>query len=117
MGNHRPLVWQIDPLDLTDKDFDAAEQLAEGIDNVRDLQVTGSDFVQHRREQEKIIATDQANLYLGRARQQFLHVQCGIDAAKTAAEDDDSLFYWLADRAVVHGAFYVIVGWVNTTTA
>src|SRR5207247_8598292 len=104
-----PLVWQIDPIDLSDEDFDTAEQLAERIDNVRDLQIAGSDFVQHRREQEKIIPTDQANLHLGRARQQSLQVQRRIDAPKTSAEDDDLLFRRLAGRAVVHGAFHGVV--------
>ena len=54
VGYDHTLVWQIDPIDLTDEDFDTAEQLAQRIDNVRDLQIAGSDFVQQRREQEKV---------------------------------------------------------------
>src|SRR5215469_976128 len=86
------LVEQINPLDLTDENFGVAEKFPERIDNVRDFQVARSNFVEHGCEQEKIVATHQTNLHFRVGSQQFLQMQSGIDARKTAAQNDNSLF-------------------------
>src|SRR5215472_15032038 len=91
MRNHYLLVGQVNPLYLTDENFGVAEKFPERIDNVRDFQVARSNFVEHGCEQEKIVATHQTNLHFRVGSQQFLQMQSGIDARKTAAQNDDSL--------------------------
>src|SRR5215831_15388600 len=91
MRNHYLLVGQINPLDLTHENFGVAEKFPEWIDNVRDFQIARSNFVEHGCEQEKIVATYQTNLYFRVGSQQFLQMQSGIDARKTAAQNDNSL--------------------------
>ena len=49
-----------------------AKQLPEGIYDIRDLEIARGNLVKHRREQEKIIATNEGNLDRTLARQQFL---------------------------------------------
>jgi hypothetical protein len=50
------------------------EQLTKGIYDVCDLEITRRDFVEHRREQEKVIAANEANLHSVFSRQQFLKI-------------------------------------------
>jgi hypothetical protein len=48
--------------------------------------------VKHRREQEKVIVANEANLDRTPSRQQFLKIHGGINSAETTAENDDSFF-------------------------
>ena len=68
------------------------KQLPKGIYDIRDLEITRRDFVKHRREQEKVIAANEANLHRVFSRQQFLEMHGGINSTETAAENDDSFF-------------------------
>src|SRR3974390_1368627 len=99
--NHYLLVEQINPIDLPDEDFRMAKKFPERIDNVRDFQVARSNFVEQGCEQEKIVATHQTNLYFRVGSQQFLQMQSGIDARKTAAQNDDSLPGRLINRTFI----------------
>jgi hypothetical protein len=48
--------------------------------------------MKHRREQEKVISTNEANFDAGVGRQQFFKVHRGINPAETTAKNDDSAF-------------------------
>jgi hypothetical protein len=61
------------------------EQLPKGIYDVCDLEIARCDFVKHRREQEKVIAANEANLHGAFSCQHFLKVDCCINPAETAA--------------------------------
>jgi hypothetical protein len=61
------------------------EQLPKGIYDVCDLEIARCDFVKHRREQEKVIAANEANLHSVFSCQQFLEIHGGINPTETAA--------------------------------
>jgi hypothetical protein len=46
--------------------------------------------VKHRREEKKVIATNEANLYRALSPQPFLKMNGSINPAETTTEDDDS---------------------------
>jgi hypothetical protein len=48
--------------------------------------------VKHRREQEKVIVADEANLHRILSCQQFLKMNGGLNSAETTAENDDPFF-------------------------
>src|SRR6266481_2514725 len=87
-----PLVWQVNLVHVTHQYLDLMEQLPKGIYDIRDLQVARCDLVKHRCEQEKVVATNQANLHCAFSRQQFLEMNGGINPAETTAENDNSFF-------------------------
>jgi hypothetical protein len=68
------------------------EEFPKRIYDICDLKIACCDFVKHRREQEKIIVTNEGNLDRTLARQQFLEMHGGINTAETTAENDDSFF-------------------------
>src|SRR5438874_5640536 len=90
--NQDPLVWQIDFVHLTYQHLYFAKQLSKGIYDIRDLEIARGNLVKHRREQEKVIATNKGNLHRTLARQQFLKMNGRINTAETTAENDDSFF-------------------------
>ncbi len=48
--------------------------------------------MKHRREEEKVISANEANLYRLYSRQQLLKMNGGINPDKTTAKNDDSMF-------------------------
>ncbi len=62
VGDRRPSLFEIDPIDLASKEVDTAQHLADWIHDRREVQVAGRHFMQHGREQEKILPIDQSNL-------------------------------------------------------
>src|SRR5712692_9381413 len=81
------------------------EQLPKGIYDICDLEIARCDLVKHRREQEKVIPANEANLYRAFSRQQFLEMNGGINPTETTAENDNSFFArlirWLVDHRVL----------------
>src|SRR5947208_3729723 len=90
--NQDSLVWQVNFVHVTHQYLDLTEQLPKGIYDICDLEIACCDFVKHRREEEKIIAANEANLHCVLSRQQFLKMNGGINPAETTAENDDSFF-------------------------
>src|SRR5213596_1217792 len=83
--NQDPLVWQVNLVHDTHQYLYFMEKFPKGIYDICDLEVACCDFVKHRREQEKIIAANKANLHCAFSSQQFLQIHGGINAAETAA--------------------------------
>src|SRR5258708_37340250 len=94
MRNQNPVVGQINLFHIAHEHLGAAQELSEGIHNVRDLEIAGSYLVKHRREEEEVVPADQAKLHVPGSRRQLLHVECCKNNAKTSTDDDDSLAGW-----------------------
>ncbi len=56
-----------------------------------EVEVAGSDFVEHRCEEEKVFAIDQENFHIRIARQRFFQAQRGIQTAESTPQNDDAL--------------------------
>jgi len=52
------------------------------------MQISGSDFVQHRCEQNKILAADQRYFNICTASQVFIEILCRVQSCEAAAGDD-----------------------------
>src|SRR4030095_3233613 len=89
--NQDPFAWQVNLVHVTHQYLDLMEQFPKRIYDICDLKIACCDFVKHRREQEKVIATNEGNLHRAFSCQQFLEMHGGIDATETAAQNDDSL--------------------------
>src|ERR1700756_4303149 len=88
-------VWQIEFIHIANQHLNTAKQLAQRIYDIGNLEITRRDLMKHRREQEKVVAANQANLDRAFSRHQFLKMYRSINSAEAAAENDDSLFAWL----------------------
>jgi hypothetical protein len=53
--------FDIDRFDVADEEVSLLEQLADRVYDVRRIEIAGGDFMQHRREQKKVIPIDQSN--------------------------------------------------------
>src|SRR6266700_302961 len=68
------------------------EQLPKRIYDICDFEIARCYFVKQRREQEKVIVANEANLHRTLSCQQFLKMNGGINPAETTTENDNSLF-------------------------
>ncbi|MCG3121357.1 MAG: hypothetical protein ALAOOOJD_04410 [bacterium] len=92
VGDMNALVRQINLLHVAVKKAHAPEQLANRIDDVRHVKIAGRNFVQHRREKNKIFSIDESNFHLIMTGDGLVQMQGGIQTAKTAAQDDNFCF-------------------------
>ena len=84
-------VGQINGLHVARIEIDPSQQLAYRVHDVAEVKIAGGHFVQHRREKEKILAVDQRYLNIGIAGDGALQADCGIQAAKAPAQDENFL--------------------------
>ena len=63
---------------------------AERIHDVARIKISGCDLVQHRRKENKILATDQRHLYVRSTREPFVEVHCCVKPGKSATGNDYS---------------------------
>src|SRR4029453_18345871 len=63
---------------------------AERIHDVARIKIARCDFVQHRRKENEILATDQRHLYARATREPFVEVHCRIKPGKSATGNDYS---------------------------
>jgi len=66
------------------------------------MQISGSDFVQHRCEQNKILAADQRYFNICTASKVFIEILCRVQSSEAAAGDNYFgllHFFWRLDRA------------------
>jgi hypothetical protein len=69
--------------------FDVAKNAAERIHDVARIKIARCDFVQHRRKENEILATDQRHLYVS-TRESFVEMYCRVEPGKSPTSDDDS---------------------------
>jgi len=63
---------------------------AQRINNVAGIKIAGGDFVQHRRKENEIIATDQRHLYVRSTREPFVEVHCRVKPGEATTGNDYS---------------------------
>ena len=74
MRDLHALPVEIDRLDFSRKKHHPLEKFADRVDDVRQIKITGCDFVQHGGEQKEIVAVHQGNLNIRIASQSFVQV-------------------------------------------
>src|SRR5437879_5972717 len=67
--NQDLLILQVDLVHASHQNFNFTKQLPEGIYDIRDLKIARRDFVEHRREQKEVVATDERDFYRAVSRQ------------------------------------------------
>src|SRR4029077_328792 len=63
---------------------------AQRINNVAGIKIAGGDFVQHRRKENEIIATDQCHFYVRSTCEPFLEVYCRVKPGESAGGNEYS---------------------------
>src|SRR5437899_2346718 len=87
------LLVQVNPLHVTLKELNTFKELPDWIDDMCHVQVACGNLVQHRCEKEEIVVIDQRDFHVGIACNGALNFECGIEAAKTAAQNDNAFFH------------------------
>ncbi|MFN8643862.1 MAG: hypothetical protein U0802_20205 [Candidatus Binatia bacterium] len=100
---HHPRA-QVDVQHLSVEERGAAEQLADRVDDVGEIEVGGRHLVQHRREEEEVVLVDQRDLDGRVAAEEPFELHHRVDPAEPAAEDHDARWAPLAHVALDAGA-------------
>lgn len=82
MRHNHASALQIDLLHLALEERYIVQELSDGVNNIREIQVTGGDFVQHWSEQEEVFLVDERDLKLGSSRKSLIQFQRRIQSAK-----------------------------------
>lgn len=90
VGDDDAPVGQVNHLHVAIKELHAP-QLAHGIHDIGHVQIAGRHFVQHRREQEKVLAVDERDFHVRVTGQRLLQLQSGIQTAKPTAQNQNLL--------------------------
>lgn len=77
---------EVDVLDLPVEYLDVLEELAYRADDMCDIEVRGSHFVEHRRKEEKILAVDQRYFDIRVPCERPVQMESGVQSAESAAE-------------------------------
>src|SRR6516225_10755031 len=89
------VTGQVDGLNITLKKPDVSQHFANRIYDVREIEVARCHFMQHRREKEKILLTDQRDFEIGIAA--LFELERRVETAEAATKDEDaSLFHGFA---------------------
>src|SRR5215831_13569906 len=70
------------------ENLDVMKNASERISDVTGMQISGCDFVQHRREQNKVLAADQRYFNIRPASQVFIEILCRVQSCEAAAGND-----------------------------
>jgi hypothetical protein len=81
---------QINSLHVGFDNLHVTKNAAERIHDVARIKIARCDFVQHRRKENKILATDQRHLYVRSTREPFVEVHCRVKPGKPATGNDYS---------------------------
>src|SRR6266566_9358306 len=81
------LPFDIDLIHIATEKVHPPDHFSDGINDVRQVEIARCDFVQHWREQEKILAIDQCDIETLIVA--FLELQRGIKTTKAAAENEN----------------------------
>jgi len=82
------LFAEVDVSHVSVKYLYAFQKLSHRADDMRDVEVTRRDLVQHRRKEKEILAVDERDLDTWVAGERFIEIQCRIKPAKATAENE-----------------------------
>src|SRR5262249_24771076 len=91
VGNHDAFTGQINTFHVTTKEAHAAEQFADRVDDMGDVEIARSHFVEHRGKQEKVLPIHQHYFHIRVTRKSLFQLKRRIQATKPTAENDDSV--------------------------
>lgn len=80
-------LHEIDGFDIAMKERHPTQEFADRADNIRDIEVARRDFVQHRGEEEKVVAVDEGDVHVDPSHQRPFELQCGIHPTESTTED------------------------------
>ena len=86
------LPVEIDRFYFPGEKIDPLQELSDRIDDIGEIEITGGDFVQHRRKQKEVVAIYQRDLDIGIAGQRVLEVNRRMESGETAAENQNPSF-------------------------
>src|SRR5262249_17069287 len=91
VGNHDAFTGQVNTFPAPIKEAHAVQQLADRVDDMGDVEITRSHFVEHRGKQEKVLPIHQHDFHIRVTRKSLFQLKRRIQATKPAAENDDSV--------------------------
>ena len=80
---------QVNSLHIGFDNFHMTKNASEGINDVGRIKIAGCDLMQHRREQNEILPTNQRHFHVWSSRQTFVKMGCRIQPGESAASNDD----------------------------
>ena len=83
------LFLEVNAFHVTLKELYMFKKLADGIDDVRHVQVAGRDFVKHGREEKKVVVVHECNLDVRISSDRPFQLKSGVQTPKAAAENDN----------------------------
>ena len=78
---------EIDDFDIAMKERHAAQQLADRADDIGDIEVARRDFMQHRGEEEKVVAVDEGHVQVSASCQCVFEFQRDIHPAESTPQN------------------------------
>src|SRR5215813_6865562 len=89
-GHNLPL--EIYRFHLSREKVDPFQELSHRIDDIREIEIAGGDFVKHGSKQKKVVAINQRDLDVGIAGQRIVQMNRRMLPGKTAAENENPSF-------------------------
>ena len=90
MRDRDAFVCDIDALHVADEKAHVPQHLADRVDDIGQIEIARRDLVQHRGEEEEVLATDKSHFEIRKLK--LLKLQRGIKSAEAAAENEDASF-------------------------
>src|SRR4029077_8672616 len=85
---------KIDILHIGFDQLHVTKNAPERIHDVARRKIAGGNFMKHGREQNEILATDQRDLDIVATRQTLVEIFCRVQAAESAARNNDFGFHY-----------------------
>ena len=89
VGDRHRAGREVDLLDVPVEELHVRDELADRVDDVRDVEVARRDLVEHRREEEEVVPVDDRDVDVREAEEPLVELQGRVDAAEAAADDHD----------------------------
>src|SRR5262249_32403629 len=89
VGNHDAFTGQVNTFHVTIKEAHAVQQLADRVDDMGDVEITRTPFVEHRAKQKKVLPIHPSHFRSRVTRKSLFQLKRRIQATKPAAENDD----------------------------
>ena len=62
MRDGHDLPFKIDRFHFSRKEIDSLQEFSDGIDDIREIEITGCDLMQHGRKQKEVVAVHESDL-------------------------------------------------------
>jgi len=93
VGDAYCFIREVDAADLGMKEIDVPQHFANRVHYMGEIDIAGGHFVQHRGEEDEVFAVDESDFQVIAAGEDFVEFQGRIEAAESAAENENALFH------------------------